>query len=189
MKKVLCLIMAILMVGGMLAACGSSQTDDANDGQTEKGNESGTPVVENNTPSETYLVDKVVNMTSLTVLHRNEEGLITSFDHGYEKEYLCEYDANGNLLKISKFGYNEHGGERIYYETPDAVWNFTYDAEGNLLEYVHDDNDPWTYKYDENGRLATIRLYPDFDVEVQYTYDDQGRVTAKKTWNTKNFEE
>lgn len=188
MKKVLCLLMAICIVGGMLAACGNNQNDNLNGGQTE--NENGKPVVENNTPSETYLVDKVVNMTSLTVLHRNEEGLITSFDHGYEKEYLCEYDANGNLLKISKFGYNENGdGTRKYYDEPDDVWTFTYDANGNLVEYVHEGSEPWTYQYDENGRLTAIRLYPDKDVEVQYTYDAQGRVTAKKTWNTKNYEE
>ena len=63
MKKVLCLLMAICIAGGMLAACGNNQNDNVNGGQTE--NENGKPVVENNTPSETYLVDKVVNMTSL----------------------------------------------------------------------------------------------------------------------------
>ena len=187
MKKVLCLLMAICMVGGMLAACGNNQKDIANSSQTES--ENGQPVVENNTPAETYLADKVVNMMNLTVLYRNEEGLITSFDHGYEKEFICDYDENGNLVKISKFGYNDHGGVRTYYEMPDEVWNFTYDAEGNLVEYVHEGSDPWSYQYDENGRLTTIRLYPDSNVEVQYTYDDQGRVAAKKTRNTNNFEE
>ena len=187
MKKVLCLLLAILMVGGMFTACGKNPNGGTSSNATEGKNENGNTAVDKNTSSETYLVDQVVNLTNFTALHRNEEGLITSFERGHEKEFCCEYDTNGNLIKISKVGYNENFGQKTYYETPDDVWNFTYDADGKLVGYVHEGSDPWTYQYDENGRLTTIVLYG--NVEVRYTYDAQGRVTAKRLHNNENLED
>ena len=97
------------------------------------------------------------------------------------------YDAQNHFL------------ERLDYCNDDSV-QYEYDKQGRVTKQTYEDGDTVTYRYDNNGALASVTdsatgrtttYYYDFtnrlmkymetgdvDHSVQYTYDDQNKLTA-----------
>ncbi len=106
-------------------------------------------------------------------------------------EIKSEYDANGNLIKVTDFGSN-----RVI----QSITQMSYDEDNNLLTkdiYFSGAEKPKTsikYTYDENGWLIK-ELRTDrnsngisFNEIFEYFYDSHGNVVERRTTNYFGFE-
>lgn len=218
MKKLLCLLLALLMVF-TIAACGDNSgsgddKDNNGDGIHQDGNEGGENA-DQTTPSEPsaeglgpWIVTEEVNyLGGIYRYHYDENGELSSYelysasnekrrdyklthsvteeggkltvvdskhvdDSEYAKDREMEYDAAGNLIRISEYALNEVTSDHLY----------TYDADGNLLFYEQVRHEQVvaqaSYTY-VDGKLATAagKIFSGDDTyhyNYSYTYGDNG---------------
>ena len=121
---------------------------------------------------------------------KDEKG-ITKFEHdGWSnlaktifpngEEQLRNPDAVGNLFKTAD------RKDRLYAKGGQLKkangWDYSYDAEGNLIEKKNINGDTWKYDWNDAGMLTKVTR-PDKD-EVVFTYDALGRRLSKQYKNT-----
>lgn len=209
MQKMLCLLLAMLMVFSM-AACGEDGEKEASKNQSSVGggnaangnkpengsSDTAEPSVEELGP---WLVTEEVDYTGCVYrYHYDENGELTSYelyndnnkklrdykvthsetaaggklteveskhvnDSEFAKDCEMEYDADGNLIRMSNFLGKKITGNYVY----------SYDESGNLLSYEAHSEDRKTneavYTY-EDGRLATASGTT-YGGDVTYHYD------------------
>jgi len=89
-------------------------------------------------------------------------------------------DAAGNLYRTT----DRH--DRAYGKAGQLKrangWEYTYDAEGNLIEKKHANGDTWLYTWNDAGMLMKV-VRPD-KTEVTFAYDALGRRLWKRYKNT-----
>lgn len=164
LKKLLCLLLAVLMVFSM-AACG----EDADQGG-DKNNESG-----NKNPDK----DPTVPTTTVPAEDDAVWVLVRESDMGSDRYDTYIYDAEGNLVagefydgskKYGDYKYTtiptENGGKLVvqeYKHVKDTEFSkqkdFEFDAEGRLIhaatyDYMGDLNREFTFTYNEAGQLV-----------------------------------
>jgi RHS repeat-associated protein len=83
-----------------------------------------------------------------------------------------EYDANGNLLTVSRRGFSDI--------TPVPRLARQYDALDRMVRYTDGDGNTLRYAYDTAGNLETL-TYPDGKT-VRYTYEGANRLTSVRDW-------
>ncbi len=102
----------------------------------------------------------------------------TSFPNG--EEQLRNPDAVGNLFKTAD------RKDRVYGKGGQLKkangWDYSYDAEGNLVKKVHAGGDIWQFIWNDAGML-TKAIRPD-KTEVNFAYDALGRRLWKRYKNT-----
>lgn len=210
LKKLLCLMLAVLMVCSM-TACG--EPDDG--AETNKGNQGGDNPEVTTAPTEPsaedlgpwVVTEEMDYLGSIYRYHYDENGELTSYelydennkklrdyraahtatesggkltvieskhvkDSEYAKTSEMEYDADGNLIRISSFA-----GSMVTY-----TYLYTYDADGNLLTYekVYEEKvvERAQYTY-VDGVLATAsgkQFFGEdsYHYDYTYTYSDNG---------------
>ena len=196
MKKLLCLLLALLMVCSM-AACGG---DNGNDDGGKKPNEDPeTPTSSTGEPEDDtvwvltkeydgdnrytlYYYDAEGNLVSgvsykdnkkwgeyqyITTPTENGGKIVESrymYDGGTEftPQNSYEYDADGKLIRV------EYIGEFDY-----SYWTFAYDADGNVTETLHMNDEGQiekvTYTY-QSGKLYQVNYYKSEHNNGTYTY-------------------
>jgi RHS repeat-associated protein len=96
------------------------------------------------------------------------------------EEQLRNPDAVGNLFKTAD------RKDRVYAKGGQLKkangWEYTYDAEGNLIEKTHIGGDTWKYEWNDAGMLTKV-VRPD-KAEVTFAYDALGRRLSKQYKNT-----
>ncbi|MBI2331557.1 MAG: RHS repeat protein, partial [Chloroflexi bacterium] len=111
-------------------------------------------------------------------------------DQGHAFDF--DYDADGNLVKVSS-----DGGTRfiqITYDNSNRIISvddhagrqvtFSYDAAGDLVSTTNILGQTWTYEYDSEHRLTRIND-PSGDQTLQTEYDIQGRAFKQYDGNRK----
>ena len=141
------------------------------------------------TASYTYVDDLLEKLTTASTTYSFTYGNFSLRSGVYIGEWtLAEYTytARNNFLERLDYGNEDH----VQYE---------YDKQGRVTKQTYEDGDTVTYRYDNNGALASVTdsatgrtttYYYDFtnrlmkyvetgDVNhsVQYTYDDQNKLT------------
>ncbi|OLY94438.1 RHS repeat-associated core domain-containing protein [Cnuella takakiae] len=102
----------------------------------------------------------------------------TVFPNG--EEQLRNPDAVGNLYQTVNRKDREYaaGGQL----RKAGGWQYSYDAEGNLVKKEHVGGDVWLYKWNSAGMLIKV-VRPD-QAEVSFAYDALGRRLSKRYKNT-----
>ena len=125
------------------------------------------------------------------------------------RRYEYTYDDNGNCLTKSRIGgsseeyiaytYNDKGQltretvtQKYIYQSDDVtVWNYTYDADGNLVSRLNDKGGMY-YTYDAAGRVTEEKeAYEGSDSfnKYVYAYDEQGRMVKERYESAESWSE
>ncbi len=165
MKKTITLILALTLMLGLFTGCGEKAKET-----TPSAGDTANPNAGGNTGANTGDLQSVY--VQQTMERYDEDGRL---DDCWTKEY----DANGNMIKMTESGY---------------IHTFTYDANNRMTDrlvtradgstYLH-----YTYQYDENGN-QTLRTedYSEYYYEYTSTYNDQGLRTQEVcTQNGEHF--
>jgi RHS repeat-associated protein len=101
----------------------------------------------------------------------------TDFASGTDFATTFTYDANGNRTNT---GYTTGTNNQL---TSDGTWNYTYDAENNLIEKDKiGAAEKWLYGYDHKNRLIQAQHLTDglvVDLETDFKYDVFGNRVEK----------
>ena len=114
---------------------------------------------------------KVNNSTGQGTFWTYTNGLPVTFTDANGNTTLAEYDASGNLTKVT-----------------DPLSNSTtiaYDGNSNPIAVTNPLSKVWTYTYDGNSNLTKISS--PLGNEKSYTYDTKGQITAAKDENGNTF--
>lgn len=123
--------------------------------------------------------------------------------------YKYKYNANGELVGVTKTNYYESTEDRIVcvYDSEGrliqkteqySAYRYSYDANGNLVEMRTLDADDgsvldiYRYKYDANGnRIEEVRMSPDGNEsqKIMYRYNAEGKIVSVKEYDafTQNY--
>ena len=107
---------------------------------------------------------------------RDESGNIVSVELSGPTTGNCEYQVDESGRVVSSI-VKRQGRD-------DDNVTYTYDASGRLVKEVHDTVSTYeiNYEYDEKGRLARKSCNnQDGPYDSEYSYDDQGRLISEKT--------
>jgi len=109
---------------------------------------------------EEQVTDFTVNTRGEPEVVRREGGALENGNDDPDVEIRLEYDANGNVEKMT-----DGNGK---------VWLYEYDAMGNLTRAVDPLNHEWSYSYDDHGNRLTS-TDPNH-LTSRYTYDKTSRL-------------
>jgi RHS repeat-associated protein len=112
------------------------------------------------------VLTETLNGTTTSYTYDNTNQLIGATSPIITTTY--SYDANGNRTNP---GYSTDGANELL---SDGIWNFSYDAEGNLTGKAGISNGlSWTYTYDNLNRLTSAQEFSGATVleTVSYKYD------------------
>lgn len=195
MKKLVTLFLGLVLMAGMLCACGKGETSteqitingivmdievENEDAKEEK--------KDNKKAKDIYLLSSTDIFGTGLSFTRDENGRITSaLDMFYEYRFV--YDDNNNITQVSKWHYEDtmltNGKE--FDEEARIIWDFTYDSEGKITTLNHSENGLWTYEYNDLGQLVRVSN-PTYNDAVSYTYDDAGRTVLCQGYNYKGLD-
>jgi RHS repeat-associated protein len=104
---------------------------------------------------------------------------VAQYDSGGGRE-LRMPDAVGNLFRTEDRSDREYGPAGQLLKSIDSkgqIYRYSYDAEGNLVSKIRNDQERWYYRWAVDGTLKTV-VRPDGS-EVSFTYDPLGRRISK----------
>ncbi len=123
--------------------------------------------------------------TNITYTY-NENGQIASLSSGNGLSAEYTYNENGQVLtETSSLGTMEYTYEkgmlRCLKDYSDNNHYFTYDANGNVVQYIDGAGVVTDYKIDVSGRVEeeTVNLEDGTKSTTKYTYDAYGNMTSK----------
>jgi RHS repeat-associated protein len=125
--------------------------------------------------------------------------LVSEKDYIKLKEYLYEYNTDGNVYGKLEYSINKDGArindneKSVLYEYENSNWSdqlttyngekITYDASGNPIKYVGNMTFSWG-----RGRQLDSAMLPNGDI-VKYEYNEYGLRTSKDTTETNTIYE
>ena len=114
-------------------------------------------------------------LSYLTQTEYNPDNEVRKITYPKGNSINKEYDAKGNVLKITRSPVTGSSD-------PDIVTEFTYDPVFNFIKTIKDPlQRVTTYDYDNDGNIITI-TYPEVDSqipEVTFTYNQYGQLETK----------
>ena len=127
-----------------------------------------------------------------TKMHFNASGRLTSLVDPNNNQVSLSYDANGRLTqvqeasgKVLSFGYQGSDTKVTTVTDPRGkVWQFSYDAYGNLSSITDPMGFVLSFTYDGNHRITSITDKRGF--VWSYGYDANGKVVWAKHPDTAN---
>ncbi|HRU39486.1 MAG TPA: hypothetical protein P5511_06385, partial [Candidatus Goldiibacteriota bacterium] len=111
---------------------------------------------------ETKTVTDAENKRVTTVMNGHGKILRTLYESDGSED-LYEYDANGNMVKLT----HKKGGTSYSYI-------YVYDAANRMTSVTYDNEQPVTYTYDGSGN---IRTKTEGSIVTSYVYDNYSRIT------------
>ena len=159
MKKTITLILSLALMLSLLAGCGEkSAKKDAPAGETSG--------------ESTNAGDLQTVYVQSTINRYDESGRL-------DDSWTQEYDANGNMIKMTEQGYTH---------------TYTYDSGNRMTDRLTTRSDGsvyqhYTYQYDANGnQILRTEEYSEYHYEYATSYNDQGlRTEVVCTQNGKLF--
>ncbi|MDD3470435.1 MAG: hypothetical protein PHE53_10745 [Thermoguttaceae bacterium] len=133
----------------------------------------------------TYTYDRTGRMTSMDSVSDgmasytyDDVGQLTGADYDYQTDETYTYDDTGNRTNA---GYTTGSNNRT---TSDGVYNYTYDAEGNMTSRTSISGGAVTeYTWDYRNRLTSVTQKASAGGAaqwiVEYTYDYQNRLVKR----------
>ena len=208
MKKLLCLLLAFLLVLSLAGCKTASQnpetpgTSEESTGSTETGAGTSDTTEESQDQADIPATKTLYLCTEETISYTTEKG---------GSKITRTYDEKGNLLTEfyksndglagygSAFTYDEQGNKLTYkaYDNSGKVVGteeYTYNEANQLVfqKNRNDDTDPVdsAYTYNENGLLIkkvdTYPKNPEYEFHFVYSYDENGNLVKEEWINVKN---
>ena len=103
--------------------------------------------------------------------------LAQSYTYDTMGRVVTATDGNGN---VTATGYDNRGRVTMVTKPDESVTAYAYDTGANTTVVTESGREAVVYDYDGLGRLQAV-YYASGDLQKEYYYDEQGRVTAEAT--------